>query len=182
MNESTQPLLDNLDLITAAVEADLLATGFVVRSDSAETEPKFPKELSKLPLEEVKTWYDRYLAFYEYLTEQIIQFSSQLAISEAKLTTLRALKSAELLRADKTRYSNAAFKEEALLCDNDINEAYSAALYNRMMLDAQEERRKCMSKTMDRIYREINLRTGDSRGIGPQDVHSKRFSLKGVQE
>ena len=113
----------------------------------------------------MKDLYDEFLAFYEYLTDNIVRCLGFVSVAKARME----LKKAEALIAAKKDDSvtNAESRNGFVL----TNPAYMAAqqdhIYFKTMLAMHEERRRKISKSMDRIGRELWLRTQDEPSANP---------------
>jgi hypothetical protein len=174
---------DNLD---ATLTEDLRATGFNAEAPIPGEEPCLLQGADQMSMSDLKVAYDAYLAFYEYLTTQEIRFSTQLLIQQAKLEFAVASITLQVGK-NKSEYPNAEMREAAVKVAPEVVSAGMEVLYLRGMRDALEERRKKLSKTMERLYRELMLRTdrngppgmdsfhAQARNFGSQAVTASRF-------
>ena len=151
------PLKHPLDDVRDTIEADLHSTGFSPLESPPGKEPKFPKEATSLSTEKLRQLYDDYLSFYEYLTDKIIQTLTYLGPAQAKLTVEKHKVTLEI--GSNKAYGNAEMREAAVGCHPTVAELGVDVTYFKTLLEAQEERRKKMSKAMERLYREIMVRT-----------------------
>ena len=113
--------------------------------------------LSKLSLSEVRDLYDRYLAYYDYITDQVAGLEIYQKTTEKRLEKVHA--HLTLLAAENKKLSNAELRKAWVV----TNETYQAAqqdhLYFRQMLAAQERRYRKLSKVKEDVSRELWSRT-----------------------
>lgn len=152
-----------LDEIRDTLEEDLHATGFSPQANPPGAEPRFPAEAATRTTEQLRQLYDDYLAFYEYLTDRIIELMTFLGPSQAKLQQEKAAATLEV--ASNKAYSNAELRDAAVTTNPRVRACVEEVTYYKTLLESQEERRRKMSKAMERLYREIYLRTEQQ---GPQ--------------
>ena len=141
---------------------DLGKTGFKPQSTPPSEEPRIRRKVSRMTAPELKDLYDEFLAYYDYLTDQITKWEIYLGTTKEMADTVHG---AVLLEIHKDKdLKNAELRKAAVA----THPAYLAArkdyLYVKQMHSAQDERRKRISKSMDRIYRELMLRTQDDAG------------------
>ncbi|MBP72881.1 MAG: hypothetical protein CMA70_04775 [Euryarchaeota archaeon] len=148
-----------LDLKTQ-LEKELRSTGFNPTAEPPlKEEPEITASLSELPLRELKDLYDCYLVFYGYLTDQITRCLCFLEVTKAR----QALQYAEAMKrahSDKS-LTNADIRKASVETNVEYIKAKRDYLYFKQLLAAHEERRRKMSKSMDRVGRELWLRTQD---------------------
>lgn len=161
--------------LTTLLETDMRMLGFDATRQPPGEEPTLKKGADSLSLPDLKAAYDEYLAYYDFLTTQRIRFATKLLVCQARLDHAQAMATLQVAR-NKEVYSNAELRDAAVRVEPAVVSASTEVLYLRGMRDSLEERRHSMTKTMDRLYREIMLRT-DRGGGGPQ--HGKQ--LEGFQ-
>jgi hypothetical protein len=146
-----------LDLKTT-LEKDLKSTGFSPdRKPPLEKEPKIEANLSRVETEGLKDLYDQYLIFYSYLTDQITRCIVFFEVTKAR----HVQKHAEAMKKAHTNknLTNADLRKACVETDVIYLNAKRDFLYFKQMLAAHEERRRKMSKSMDRVGRELWFRT-----------------------
>ena len=138
------------------LEKDLKKSGFIPASEPPCEEPYIQGNISDMSEKSLKDMYDKFLAFYDYLTDLITHQEVYLHTTKERSDTIYAAIFLEAMK-DKA-LSNA----EARKCFVQIHPAYMVAkhdyLYCKQYHAAQEERRRKISKSMDRLYRELMLR------------------------
>jgi len=147
-----------LDL-KSQLEADLKTTGFNPGTEPPQKEPEIITNLSELRVSSLKNLYDQYLIFYGYLTDQITRCLVFSEVTKAR----QAQKQAEAMKeahANK-ELTNADIRKAYVETNNSYLLAKRDYLYFKQLLAAHEERRRKMSKSMDRVGRELWLRTQD---------------------
>lgn len=142
--------------------ANLAATGFAPAKAPPFVEPHFPSVLSELSLDEVKNLYDRFISFYDYLTDQITNLELYLKTTEERADTVAAAITLEA--ATRKELSNAELRKAFVQTHGAYLVARSDHLYTRQMHGAQDERRKKISKSMSRLGQEIFVRTSGRMG------------------
>jgi len=139
------------------LEKDLRATGFAPDREPPSEEPRLPAGLKDLPNEDLKELYDDFLAFFEYLSDQVAKASSYMSVSKARLEAVTA--TATLASAKDKKLTNA-----------DLRKAYVVTaclgakrdyVYFKAKVDVHDARLRKISKSMDRIGRELWFRTQD---------------------
>ena len=138
---------------------DLGKTGFSPQTSPPCSEPRLQDKVSRMTEHDLKDLYDEFLAYYDYLTDQITKWEVYLGTTKEMADTVHG---AVLLNVHKDKaLKNAELRKAAVA----VHPAYLAArkdyLYVKQMHSAQDERRRRISKSMDRIYRELMLRTQD---------------------
>lgn len=147
------------------LERELKATGFSPKAEPPlKEEPTVNSNLSAMSLNQLKDLYDEYLMFYGYLTDQITRCLCFVEVTKAR----QAQQHAEAMK--KAHNDKSLTNADLRKADVETNSAYIRAkrdyLYFKQLLAAHEERRRKMSKSMDRVGRELWLRTQD--GFPPQ--------------
>ena len=139
------------------LEKDLQATGFSPDREPPGSDPVMPKGVKDLPNEELKSLYDQYLSFFEYVSDQLAQASSYASISKARLEQVAA--EATLSSAKDKSLSNAELRKAY------VTKACVGAkrdyVYFKAQVDVHEARLRKISKSMDRLGRELWFRAQD---------------------
>ena len=153
MSDDNDLFLDLRDTL----EQDLRATGFSPSKEPPDKEPTIPKGLSEKPNEFLKSLYDEFLAYYVYLTDQVAQDTYYAAVGKARLE----LKIAEATKRISTdvKLTNAEHRKSAIVTDHEVLGAQRDFTYFKSKLSVQEDRKRKISKCMDRIGRELWFRT-----------------------
>ena len=138
------------------IEQDLLDSGFNSSQNPPGKEPALPAQVGTMSLQELRDLYDAYLAFYEYLTNQLVQLIPKLAVVQEQLIYKEA--KARLRIAKDKEFTNEALRDAAISIDDKVLDARLEVRTINGIKQAQEERRNKMSKTMERLYRELVLR------------------------
>lgn len=144
------------------IDEDLAATGFSPQAEPPLEEPELPSRLSGKTSTELKNLYDDLLRFYGYLSDQTTRYEPFLVTTKKVLETLSA-------EARKEANSNSSLKNaEARKAYIETHSAVLSAtadyLYFKQLNAAQEERKRKLSKYMDRVYRELALRQNHGGG------------------
>jgi len=147
------------------LEGALINTGFNPASNPPSKEPRVTGSLSDASDRELKNLYDSFLAFYDYLTDELTRCEIYLETTKERADTVHA---SIVLEANKQNdLTNAEARKSFVL----THPAYIAAkkdyLYFKQLYSAQEQRRKKMSKSMDRLYRELMLRLNEEKYNSP---------------
>jgi hypothetical protein len=159
----------------AQLESELDSTGYALERDPPGKEPELPDRVIRdLTVNEVKDLYDKFLAFHAFLSHQLAKCLIYLGAAEARARVARA-EVFQRICADKT-YTNAELREGAVLLDEDFQRIDADRLYFKSLFDIQEERRKSMSKIMERLARELALRDGERWGPSPVREHEPSAS------
>jgi hypothetical protein len=141
------------------LEKDLRDTGFDPDTKPPFKEPRITFSLSELTDKDLRDQYDRFLRFYDYLTDEITRCEVYLGTTKARATTIFAAISLEV--HEQKAYTNAETRKHAVLVHPSYLVAQKDFLYFNQLHSALEERRRKMSKSIDRIYREITFRMSD---------------------
>ena len=144
------------------LEQDLESTGFTVDDSPPGEEPKIRGDLQSLSIESIKEKYDQFMAYYEYVTDEITRLLGYTAITKARMELAHA-SAVKKAHANK-ELTNAEIRKAWVTSESEYVEAHRDHLYFKTMLNMQEERRKKFSKAMDRLGREMWFRnTGDTK-------------------
>lgn len=148
---------DRYDLLLGMLETDLANTGFNPEKEPPGLEPRLPKGVSSLPQSQLRAHYDDYQAFYEFLTDQLIKILPHLETNRERAKTTLATVRGEV--SANTALTNKEARDSAIETDERVIGTRVRVVYLETLQAAQEERRKKMSKAMERLYRELMLRT-----------------------
>ena len=164
MNED--PFID----LKEVIEKDIAATGFYPKENPPGREPTISGGLENKSKAELKNLYDQFLAYYEYVTDDITRLIGYVSVTKVRLDHASA---AAVRRAHANpEYTNADLRKAGATTDPVYVEAQKDNLYFKTLLNMQEERRRKFSKCMDRLGRELWFRTQD-------DSKSLDFNGKG---
>ena len=160
------------------IETDLAKTGFEPKNTPPSAEPDLPDRLSTWTEVAVKDLYDKTLKFYGYLCDQITRYESYLSTTKRRLdvTTAVAIQEANEDKGLKNAEVRGAYVDDHPA----VKSALYDYLYFNQMSSAQEERRKKLSKYIERIYRELALRHNQPMGASNMDCsddESRRAKL-----
>lgn len=156
------------------IEGELARTGFNPPVNPPGPEPALPPRLTHIHLEGLINLCDDFQAFYNFLTDEITRGLTFEEITRARVAFTKAQARKRVL-ADKA-FTNDKVRDAEVDADSDVLEAVCEYLYFRQMHEAQEERRRKISKSMDRLYRELNLRGQATPRFGT-DQHSGRAPM-----
>jgi hypothetical protein len=130
---------------------------------------------------EIRDLYDTFLSFYDYLTDEITRCEIYLGTTKERANTVFSAISLDVLNNEN--YKNAEARKHAA----SVHPAYLVArkdyLYFSQLHSALEERRKKMSKSMERLHREISFRIQDTRpafGGRPQQAQEQEGLMKNI--
>lgn len=142
------------------LEEDMKRTGFNPDSDPPIKEPRLREHISDMETTSLKNLYDDFLAFYEYVTDQVAQDSAYTLIAKARMELMQAqaLKRAHM----NSELKNADMRKAAVTTDGQYISAQRDYIYFKTRSGMQSERRARLSKSMDRLGRELWLRTQDN--------------------
>ena len=158
-NETTNGYAAALDQL----EQDHASIGLVPR-DRLIAEPQLPESISTLPPDQVKELYDQYLAYYDFLTEQLIFREIGLGVAGSNLRHVEAV---VLLRVSALPgKSNKDVRDASVLVDLDYRDANEHFAIVSGYVKAVSEKRNVCSKIMDRLYRELMLRSEVNNAYG----------------
>jgi hypothetical protein len=163
-DQAEQQELDPYVETMTALERDLDSSGFSRRDKPAEVEPCLPvtKKVRQMTKDEVSDLYDECLSFHGYLANELAYLNLLKSVTEVKLRKARA--TAKLAVSKDRALANADAREAAVELDEGVQEAEWEHLQTRALADAHEERRRNLSKTMDRLWRELQLRDAPGHG------------------
>ncbi len=145
------------------MEADLRQTGFAPKTKPPSSEPELPERLSQMADNEVKDIYDKTLRFYGYLCDQIARYEPFLVTTKKRLVVIEAEALQEAY--DKGTLKNAELRRAHVDRHPAVKSALYDYLYFKQMNAVQEERRKKLSKNIERIYRELAFRHSQRIGL-----------------
>lgn len=166
--------------LRGTLEEDLKKTGFNPDSNPPGTEPKIRGAISDLSAPALKKLYDEFLAFYDYVTDQIATDIGFVMVSKARYeqvqaqTTLRA-------HADNS-LKNAEMRKAFVSVDPTVVGAQRDYTYFKAKLAMQQERRDKFKRAMDRIGRELWYRTQDEQGFYTPSGPPKPTQREDVQK
>ena len=155
----TQKKKDLFLELRGTLEEDLKRTGFDPDTNPPGKEPKIRGSVSDLDAPNLKKLYDQFLAFYDYITDQIATDIGFVMVSKARLEQVHAQ---ALLRAQgDSSLKNAEQRKAAATTDGTYVGAQRDYTYFKAKLAMQQERRDKYKRAMDRIGRELWYRTQD---------------------
>ncbi|MBT3328163.1 MAG: hypothetical protein HN396_18215 [Gemmatimonadales bacterium] len=165
MAKYINPPTDRFLELKDTVEGELKRTGFDPVVNPPGPEPVLPARLAPMKTEDVLGLCDDFQMFYNYLTDEITRCLTFEEVAKArvtftKATALKAALANKKLTNDKARTAEVDTDDQYL-------ESQVEHLYFKQMHEAQEERRRKISKSMDRLYRELNLRGQDTPRSAP---------------
>ena len=168
MSNETGSQSDDIFLtLKSTIEQDLEDTGFVLDAGPPSTAPRIKGGLDGLPFKELKDLYDKFLAFYEYLSDEVTRFIGYTNITKARHDLVEA-KVLKRIHASGD-YKNAETRKCALLTDPEYMGAQKDYVYCKTMLQTQRERRDKINKSMERLSKEFWLRKDSSGKNGAID-------------
>ena len=143
------------------LEGALVKTGFNPAPNPPSKEPRVVGSLSDASDRELKNLYDSFLAFYDYLTDELTRCEVYLETTKERADTVHA---SIILEANKQKeLTNAEARKSYVITHPAHIAAKKDYLYFKQLYSAQEQRRKKMSKSMDRLYRELMLRLNEDK-------------------
>ena len=153
------------------VEGELKRTGFdpVVRPPGPE--PVLPARLGPMKTDAVLGPCDDFQGFYNYLTDEITRCLTFEEVAKARVTFTKA--TALKLALKDPDLTNDKMRTAEVDTDERYLESLVEYLYFKQMHEAQEERRRKISKSMDRLYRELNLRGQDTPRFAPGSEYGR---------
>ena len=144
------------------------------------TEPKIRGSVDDMAIKQVKDLYDQFLAFYEYLSDEVARFIGYANITKARHDHVEATVLKRIHAAGECK--NAESRKCALLTDLEYIGAQKDYVYCKTMLSTQRERRDKIQKSMDRLGRELWLRKDDTKArTVEQDFTPKRAYSDGFK-
>jgi hypothetical protein len=141
-----------------SMEEDLSRSGFNPAKAPPGKEPKAPTNFSQLGPDTLRTLYDQYIAFYEYISDEITRLEVYVRTTSERTSLIHSHLVLEAMRNKKT-LSNAEVRKAWVETQPAYQQALQDSLYFKQMLNAQEQRRRKMSKMMERVYWEIWTKT-----------------------
>ena len=150
------------------LEQDLAATGFRPGEEPSGGEPRITGRLSARSDVVLKDLYDDLLNFYDYLSDQITRFILRKDSAKARVTYIRALTT----RNAPSSLGNAEQRKAYVESHADVIAVICDHLYFKQMHESLEERRRKISKSIERIARELYSR--NSRHSAPPPTSSNR--------
>jgi hypothetical protein len=159
-----------------ALEKDLAATGFNPDMTARTDEPRIDGRLSGRTEIALKDLYDDLLNFYDYLSDQITRYILRKDSAKARIAYVRATTARDLPKSLSNAEARKAYIEShdavvTVICDH---------LYFKQMHESLEERRRKISKSIERVSRELYLRNSKfagpppSTGLGQRDIPNKK--------
>jgi len=139
------------------VDQELINTGFAPANSPPGTEPHLPTNVSSLPLERVKALYDEFLEFYNYISDRITVGSVPLGLTKDAASVVEA-EVVLLAHSKKSEYPNADLRKAFVTSHPALLAAQKDHAFFKQLLGAQNNRLKKLSKSMDRLYRELMIR------------------------
>lgn len=153
------------------IEQYLKETGLKRDPETLKTEPTFPDLLEPLDVSELKALLDAITQYYSALSKER---ALVLAIEpKAKRAVTKAESRAKLAAAKKKDLTNAELRKAFVEVDPAVSAAKDEEAKMVGMKRAAEARLKSLSKEMDRIGREIFIRTGKAY-FSPGDDRERR--------
>ena len=143
------------------IEEEMRRTGFYpAPHPPAEKEPELPASLSGMAYEDMLKICDELQTFYNYITDEItrciaFEGSVDMRLRVAEATARRRVTKDKTLPNDKIR-------EAEITLDEGYLDAMEEVKYFEGRHKQLEERRRKHSKSLDRLYREMNLRGQDT--------------------
>tara|TARA_B000000460_G_C21533196_1_gene401850 strand:+ start:434 stop:982 length:549 start_codon:yes stop_codon:yes gene_type:complete len=145
--------------LRGTLEEDLRSTGFDPDENPPGKEPKIKGAISSLDTPELKDLYDSFLAFYDYITDQIATDIGFVMVSKARLEQVHA--QASLKAQADSSLRNSEQRKMTAIVDPTYVGAQRDHTYFKAKLAMQQERRDKYKRAMDRIGRELWMRTQD---------------------
>jgi len=164
--------IDNYAELGAMLENDLGATGFETKKAPPCEEPNVYGGVSKLDLSELRDLYDRYLAYYDYVTDQIARLEIYRKTTEKRLELVHA--DLTLRAAENSKLTNAELRKAFVITSEVYQAAQQDYLYFKQMLAAQERRYRKFSKIKEDVSRELWTRTQGTPAHSAQDTREER--------
>ena len=145
--------------LRGTLEEDLRKTGFDPDANPPGKEPKIKGAIGNLDTHGLKNLYDSFLAFYDYITDQIATDIGFVMVSKARLEQVHA--QASLRAHSDSSLKNSEQRKMTALTDPTYVGAQRDHTYFKAKLAMQQERRDKYKRAMDRIGRELWMRTQD---------------------
>lgn len=139
------------------VDRELVSSGFNPSKEPPGTEPTLPANVSRESDDRVKELYDNFLVFYNYLSDRIAQTTVYLGLTKQRVSVVEAQIVLEA-GTKKSELHNAELRKAYVTSHPALIAAQKDYLYFKQTVDAQNTRLKKLSKSMDRLYRELMIR------------------------
>ena len=165
-NDKYLEIVGPLFQLPKAIETKLAKTGFRPSIDPPFEEPGLPIKLSSSTNDELHNLYDKLLCFYGYLSDQLTRQEPYMVTAKKAVEVVTALAFKEAIKQKDLK--NADARKAYVETHEFVQKATREYIYFKQLHSAQEERRRKISKFIDRVYRELTLRqprsTFTSRG------------------
>lgn len=138
------------------LEGELQRTGFKQPSGPPMEEPEIPRRLRELRIDALVDLLDDFQSFYNYLSDEITRVLTFEGITKAQVDLQYALAKKEV-SLDKN-LTNEAARTMAVETDLTYLTAVRDHLYFKQSHAQLEERRRKISKSIERLYRELLYR------------------------
>ena len=145
----TQEKKDLFLALRDTLEEDLKRTGFNPDTNPPGREPRIRGSVAALKAPELKEMYDEFLAFYDYITAQIVTDIGFEVVSKARLEHVQA--SVTLKAHADSSLKNAEQRKTFVYNDPAYLGAKRDYTYFKGKLAMQQERRDKYKRAMDRI-------------------------------
>lgn len=149
--EKVLSLGDDYLRLRDSMESDLRKTGFDPKVDPPCKEPSISRGVTGLAKDELMELYDSYLAYYDYISDEITRLEVYLRTTEKRASVIKAHLTLEASKRKK-ELSNAELRGAWVEVHPSYQSALQDHLYFKQMHDAQEQRLRKMSKAMDKVY------------------------------
>jgi len=135
------------------LEDDLIKTGWQAEPGESPGEPDWPGKLSDLSTQEIKDSYDMYLAWYNYLSNEVGRVAVKIRTAKewAKLVEAEV----NLVSNTLSELSNAEIRKSWMLTHPAYMHARSEFIYFKTRYEEQEARIAKCKKNMSRLNREL---------------------------
>lgn len=159
MSEEIDPFVALRDTL----EADLKDRGFQLDEHPPAEEPRIREKLSPKTSRDLSNLYDEFLMYYDYLSNDLTNSKVYYGVTKARLVKITAEVSSEAKKV--AELTNPESRKNWVLTHPDVVQGTCDFLYYEQLVEATEERRRRISKSMDRIWRELLSRQSrPSRG------------------
>ncbi len=152
------------------LDADLEETGFRVQRRKL-IEPRVPTPIRTQSRDSLKDVYDQLLTYYDYLTDLIVGDTRGLAVAKGRKDDVLALASARVY--NEKAHKNAGARQAAVDSDGEVRLAKRDLTYFTTRVKSHTERRDKIKRWMDRVGRELWLRTQD--GVDEPQINAPTF-------
>ena len=167
---------DPFVLLLDTLDADLKARGFNPSSSPPGEEPRIRGKLSKKTDIELSNMYDEFLEYFDYLSEDLTDLGVKHGVTKERLAKVRAAAAAEAVQHAGLKTQEA--RKNWVIVHPDVVQVTVDFQYFEQLVKAQTERSRRISKSMDRIWRELmsrKERTGRTREP-PRGGRSNRYT------